>query len=228
MNGIKYIILDFGKVLFKPTTGEWFITPMFLKLVDISKIDIEDYKRVKNSLNYLLSKQVTTEDDEYDLFCEFYDKLLKGLNYPEYDESIAKKIAYDFVYNDTKYTMYDGVIDELETLSSKYKLILLTDNWPCVLRILEEYNLSNYFDKIYVSSIYGCEKHEGVFFDYPINDYNIQSGEAIFIDDSEKLLSIAESKGLEVKLMDRENVNPKTDYEVIHDLKELIKGSVIK
>ena len=228
MNGIKYIILDFGKVLFKPTTGEWFITPMFLKLVDISKIDIEDYKRVKNSLNYLLSKQVTTEDDEYDLFCEFYDKLLKGLNYPEYDESIAKKIAYDFVYNDTKYTMYDGVIDELETLSSKYKLILLTDNWPCVLRILEEYNLNNYFDKIYVSSIYGCEKHEGVFFDYPINDYNIQSGEAIFIDDSEKLLSIAESKGLEVKLMDRENVNPKTDYEVIHDLKELIKGSVIK
>ena len=31
----KYIILDFGKVLAGPTTGEWFITPKFKELVDM-------------------------------------------------------------------------------------------------------------------------------------------------------------------------------------------------
>ena len=35
----KYIILDFGKVLAGPTTGEWFITPKFIELVDMSLID---------------------------------------------------------------------------------------------------------------------------------------------------------------------------------------------
>lgn len=33
------IILDFGRVLAYPPTGYWQITPKFLKLVDISKIN---------------------------------------------------------------------------------------------------------------------------------------------------------------------------------------------
>lgn len=35
----KYIILDFGKVLAGPTTGDWFITPKFEKVIDMSLID---------------------------------------------------------------------------------------------------------------------------------------------------------------------------------------------
>ena len=33
----KYIILDFGKVLAGPTTGDWFITPKFEKVIDKAK-----------------------------------------------------------------------------------------------------------------------------------------------------------------------------------------------
>lgn len=36
---IKYLILDFGKVLAYPTTGNWSITPKFIELVDLKKID---------------------------------------------------------------------------------------------------------------------------------------------------------------------------------------------
>ena len=35
----KYIILDFGNVLAKPITGDWFITPKFLELIDMNLID---------------------------------------------------------------------------------------------------------------------------------------------------------------------------------------------
>ena len=41
---LKYIILDFGRVLAYPPTGYWQITPKFLKLIDISKIDTEQLK----------------------------------------------------------------------------------------------------------------------------------------------------------------------------------------
>ena len=40
----KYIILDFGKVLAYPTTGNWDITPKFLELIDINKIDMNKLK----------------------------------------------------------------------------------------------------------------------------------------------------------------------------------------
>ena len=36
---VKYIILDFGRVLAYPPTGYWQITPKFLKLIDINQID---------------------------------------------------------------------------------------------------------------------------------------------------------------------------------------------
>lgn len=33
----KYIILDFGLVLGKPKTGEWFITPNFFEILETEK-----------------------------------------------------------------------------------------------------------------------------------------------------------------------------------------------
>ena len=41
----KYIILDFGNVLVTPTTGNWDITPKFLKLIDVDKINIDKFNR---------------------------------------------------------------------------------------------------------------------------------------------------------------------------------------
>ena len=60
-------------------------------------------------------------------------------------------------------------------------------------------------------------------FDYPINEFNIKKGEAIFVDDNEKLLDIAVEKGLSVLLMDRAEEVKISKYKIIHNLSE-IKG----
>ena len=101
---------------------------------------------------------------------------------------------------------------------------MLTDNWPCVNRILKEYGIYDYFDKVYVSSIYGTKKSEKVFFDYPIKDYNIKEGEAIFIDDNESLLDIAKEKGLDTRLMVRSKEIKKSNHNIIYDLNNLVSG----
>ncbi|CCY87796.1 unknown [Mycoplasma sp. CAG:956] len=36
---MKYIVLDFGMVLAYPPTENWHITPKFLELIDIKKIN---------------------------------------------------------------------------------------------------------------------------------------------------------------------------------------------
>ena len=94
----------------------------------------------------------------------------------------------------------------------------MTDNWPCVERILKENKLYKYFDKIYISSQYGSIKAEGIFFDYLINDYNIKKGDALFIDDSIINLDVAVEKGFDVLLMDRENNIESDKYKKISDL----------
>jgi putative hydrolase of the HAD superfamily len=214
----KYIILDFGKVLAYPTTGNWFVTPKFLELIDIDFIDKDKLKiAIKNNIN-ITKRKILNLDEEYTMFYEFYKNILNEIGIK--NEEITKKIANNITYKSDKYKLYDNVKDELKYLNKKYKLILLSDNWPCVKEILKENNLDNYFDKMYISSIFGYEKQDRKLFDYPIQKYNIKKGEALFIDDNELNLDIGKEKGFEVIQMSR-NGNVNSKYEIIHNLYEI-------
>lgn len=214
----KYIVLDFGNVIAKPTTGHWDMTPVFQELVDMKDLDLKKFQELRNKYGYILSEKINTLEEEYDMFFRFYEPILKGLGY---SKEIADEIAYDRTYNSSKYTLYENINNELSLLKNKYKLILLTDNWPCVYDYLREYNLDNYFEKIYVSSEYGVEKKDKTLFDYPISDFNMNMNEALFIDDNEINLDAALEKGFDVILMDRENVVKKSKYKIIYDLKDI-------
>lgn len=211
----KYIVLDFGKVIAAPTTGDWDITPKFLELININTIDIEKYMKYRRKYGNTLSSQITTLEEEYNTFYRFYSSILSHFNI---STDIIKEIAYDRTYNFDKYTLYDNIYEELKSLKEKYKLVLLTDNWPCVIDYLKRYNLYNYFDNIYISSFYGVEKKDKILFDYPINELNIKPGEALFIDDNESNLDIAKAKGFDVLLMDRENKIKESKYKIINNL----------
>ena len=219
MEDIKYIILDFGKVLAGPSTDDWFMTKEFLKHIDVNLIDKDKFYMLLKKYSYLKDKKITTLEEEYDAFYKLYDLILKKLNYPNYDSSIAKAIAYNFTYEDDKYIFYDEIVEELEMLSKKYTLILLSDNWPCVIRIMKNKNIYKYFKKLYISSFYGVQKSDIELFDYPIKEFKIQENEAIFIDDNESLLDIATTKGLQVRLMDRSNKVVESKYQIINNLK---------
>lgn len=213
---IKYVILDFGGVIVRPTTGHWDITPKFLELIDVSKIDKDKFTEIRKKYSDILSEKVTTMEEEVDMFYRFYSGILKDLGIPDY-ESISRMIAVDRTYGFDKYQLFDNIHEELSKLSSDYKLILLTDNWPCVIPYLEKYNLSGYFDRVYVSSMYGVEKKDKTFFDYPIKDYSINPSEAMFIDDNESNIDIAKEKGLNVLLMDRYGKS-RSKYNIISNL----------
>ena len=214
----KYIALDFGKVVAAPTTGSWDITPKFLELIDINKINIDIFKELRKQYGSILSEMVTTLDEEYNMFIRFYEPILKEFGY---SRDIAEKIAYDRTYNFDKYTLYENIHNELKKLKEKYKLILLTDNWPCVIDYLKEYNLYDFFDNIYISSMYGVEKKDKILFDYPLNELNLKQGVALFIDDNESNLDIAKEKNFDVMLMDRENKINDSKYKIINNLNNI-------
>ena len=159
MSSYKYVILDMGNVLVGPPTGEWLITSTFLKYVDKDKINIEEYKSVKKEIQYIIDRKAETLSEEYDIFMEFYTKLISGMGLDINEEQI-KDIVDDFVFNknDDKYYLFDDVVKELDRLSNKYTLILLSDNWPCAFEYLKEKKLYDYFEKVYISSVYGVSQ----------------------------------------------------------------------
>lgn len=215
----KYLILDFGNVIAYPETGKWDITKKFTELIDMNLFDYDKFKEVRKKYQNILSEKITELEEEYNMFLRFYDSILSEMNISNYDKKISEEIAYDRTYNNNKYILFNNVIDELEKLKEKYKLLLLTDNWPCTFPYLKEKGIYDYFDKVYVSSFYGVEKKDGLFFEYPIKDFNIKKGEALFIDDNEDNLAKAASYGMDVMLMDRNNKVSESKYKIINKLK---------
>lgn len=222
---MKYIIFDFGGVLAYPTTGNWHLTPKLLELIDIAKLDkekaISNIKLYQNIID--CSLKIETIKDEYNAMVEFYDNVFKD-SYSEYSKQLVEQIAKDRVFGFDKYRLYSDVISELERLSKKYKLILLSDNWPSVLEYMRHFGLDTFFDRIYVSSIYGVKKQDGDFFDVMLKDYDdINESNAIFIDDHEENLDVAKEKGITGILMDRDNKNNNSKYKIINSLNEILR-----
>ena len=221
----KYIILDFGNVLAYPVSGHWFITDKFMELIDMNKIDQKELNVAIHSHEEILSRRAVTLEEEYKIFCDYYKSVLSDVKYKVPNSDIVKGISYDFTYNPEKCKIYDDVPSSLEKLSRDYKLLLLSDNWPCGVEIMKYYDLDKYFTKMYISSAYEALKRDGIFFDYPISDFNIKSGEALFIDDNEINLDAAVTKGLDVMIMMRDQIKD-SKYPIIDNLnleKKLVK-----
>ena len=217
----KYLILDFGNVLVYPTSGDWNMTPTFMEVVKPSSDNIESLKTLFKKYSFYLDEKLLTTDEEYETFKSFYGSVLSECEWFKYDEEKIEKIAYNRTYEFDKYTLFDDTKDELEELAKNYNLIMLTDNWPCVIDYLKEYDLLKYFDKVYISSFYAELKREGVFFDHPIEDFGINPQDTIFVDDNESILDVAHEKGFIVYQMDRNRTVKSSKYEIIHDLSVL-------
>lgn len=217
---VKFAILDFGKVLAYPKTGYWFITPKFKSIVKMESFDINDILSVMNRYNYIISEEAHTLEDEYDIFYRFYQNVFFALKYDISEEDL-KSIAYNITYENDKYGIYPQVGEELEYLRSKYRLLMITDNWPCVMRILEYYKLDNYFEKIYISSVYVSTKIKGKLFEIVKSEFNIKDQEAIFVDDNVQILKVAETYGLIPILMDRNKESLECKYKIINNLFEI-------
>ncbi len=214
---MKYIIFDFGKVLGYPKTGAWFITPMFLDLV--KDVDIDDLKEsIINNKNLVKDNlPIKNLDQEYEMFNNFYLNILEELGL---DKELSKDIAYDKVYNNNEYELYDDVKDVLNKLKEEYILLMLTDNFPSIINYLKHEGIYELFDKVYVSSICETSKKEEKFYDIIIDDYDIKENEAIFIDDFEDNLDLGYKKNFNVIMLDRDN-KKESKYKRINSLYEL-------
>ena len=107
------MILDFGKVIAGPTTGDWDMTPKFLELIQTDEIDEQKWREAVKKIDDILSRNVTTLEEEEEMFFDYYCGILKECKYPYYDEKVICEIAHDRAFKDDKYHLYEGIHEEL-------------------------------------------------------------------------------------------------------------------
>lgn len=227
LNGIKAILFDSGRTLNIPSTGHWFITPNFFSIVKgLRSIYTEEQldaaiSRACEHINKI--PFVKTVEDEFSMFKEFYEIVLKEIKYPDINDEIIELLAHDNVYNDNKFLFFDDVEFSLRRLREKYLLGVVSDTWPSLERVFINKNLKQYFSSFIMSSIYGSNKAEKLLFKIAIEELNIKPQEAIFVDDSESNLIAAEEFGMVPILIDRyECLELKSKFPIIRSLKELL------
>ena len=221
---IQNIIFDNGGVLSNPRTGDWYITTNFWNIIDLNKeTNTNIIKEIMKKCRYILTQEPKTELEEYNMFTEFYYQVLKEINYNNLSKEIARQLANDCVYNDEKYLFFDDVDTELQRLSEKYDLYMISDAWASTFRVLDNRNISKYFKSIMVSAIESRTKMEGLFEIFIEKNKNIIPQDSIFIDDRKDILDKASQYGFNVLLMDRNSECIDYTYKVIHRLDEIEK-----
>lgn len=217
---IEYIVFDIGGVFLKPTTGHWFITPYINDLLK-NKIDMEEFKlSLKNNYELVNEISLQTEKEEYSMFYNYYKKALEDINYSDISDELLSQMSKSITYDNNRYTFYGDVKEALETLSKKYKLVILSDNFPSIKRILKDMDLDKYFNPMIISTFYGYRKKDKILFEILRNDIQNKEGTAIFIDDSENNLDIAKEYKLTPIRMDR-NKNSNSKYPIINNLTDI-------
>lgn len=225
---IKAILFDSGRTLNIPRTGHWFITPKFCEIIDVTKFEYKQelldssMKKACSYVNKIIF--VKTEEEEFNMFKDFYKIVLEEINYPNIDNCIISALAEDNVYNDEKFLFFNDVEPSLIKLSKNYKLGVVSDTWPSLQRVFINKGLKKYFSTFIMSSIYGSYKSEKVLFKIALEELGIKPFEAIFVDDSEANLIAAEEFGMVPILIDRYNTDDlKSKYPIIKSLDELMQ-----
>ena len=211
----KNLFFDVGRTLLYPKTQNWFIPPNYNNI--LNNVTLKELKKSTEKHKYLLDERhINTEEEEFEMFSKFYLYVLKDLNYPDINQQVIQKLAYDCVYNDDKFIFYKEVKDELINLSKNYNLYVISDAWPSTYRILKNYGIFELFKNVFISSDLGFKKSDKTLFEIALEKIP-PIDENFFIDDRYDLLKISESYGFIPIIIDRDD-NKLTNYIEINNL----------
>lgn len=220
---IKNIIFDIGGVLAEPKSGHWFITTNFWNILDKNLIDEEKLKISLKKYLYLQTQNPKTEQGEHEMFSNYYYNVLKDINYPNISLDITNKLADDCVYNDDKFIFFDDDKPNLEELSKKYNLYIISNGWPSSFRVLKNKGIDSYFNGIIISSMYTTIKEDNLF-DIFIEKYkDVNPSESFYIDDRRHILQKAKEYGFNLLLMDRYKKYEESEFKIINNMNDILE-----
>jgi len=214
---IKNIFLDAGYTLVYQKSFGWLYPANFFDFCDketFLKVEqSEGYKRLyAKGYKYLDDNHLLKdENDEYDVFMDFYKIVLLPFPELEIDEEKIKAITKSIVFDSAKLNIYDDVKIMLEKWKSDgYKLGVISDTFPTLVNCFKYLGIYDYFDVFVKSCDHGIWKpHEKMYLS-ALNPLKAKGEESIFVDDCIENLEGAEKFGFNPIQIARSNSSNNT------------------
>lgn len=165
--------------------------------------------------------QMTHEELRYQRLKQSFD----ALQYEISDEAIDK-IAHDYIaFLPENNQLFEGALDVLDYLSTKYNLHIITNGFAEVqYKKLANSGLEGYFKTVTNSEMAGVKKPHPSIFEFALSLAKVEKEQALMIGDCiEADVKGAIAFGMEAILFDEKNSFPSVHYKKINHLKELKK-----
>ena len=223
---IKGIFFDYGWTLFYNTCEYWWFpkecldSNLFNEFPD-DKRDIAFQKALK----YLDDNHlILTEEEELEQFRTIYSMISYDL--PELALSKQKiDVLVDAWISRTYDYLYDDTLQTLKALHEKYKLGIISDNWPSAKRKLNSCGLETYFCTMTISSYFGTFKSspDKRMFHHALEQMKLPPEQSIFVDDGVENLERAGECGIQpVLITAKPDAESSDKYPNIQKLSELL------
>ena len=217
---LKNIFLDAGYTLVYPKAHSWFYPVNFFDFCDkdlfLQIEQKEEYKKLHaQGYKYLDDNHMLkNENDEFDVFLDFYKIIL--LPFPELgiDLEKIKKITKSIVFDYNKFNIYGDVKIMLEKWKSAgYKLGIISDTFPSLANCFKYLKIYDYFDVFVMSCDLGVWKpHEKMYLS-ALNPLNAKGEESVFVDDGVENLDGAARFKINPAQIARSNNNITTQFD---------------
>lgn len=188
-NEINAVLLDSGRVINYPATGNWFLPPKFFDIVN--KEDFDKYskrkldKAIANSNAYLNKfSLIETVEQEKELFKGFYREFGQALPRLKIDEEKINALSSEIVCNLDKYAYYEDAVKALPLLHEKFKTAVVSDAWPSLRDTYRYEELDKFIDTMVISSELGTLKPDKAMYLRALEDLNVPAEKCIFVDDN--------------------------------------------
>ncbi|MBR4989009.1 MAG: HAD family hydrolase [Bacteroidaceae bacterium] len=187
MSSIKGIIFDYGGTI--DTNGiHWgeFIWEQYKKAgIDITR---DTYREAYvHGERFLAKNPVIEQTDTFHRLLRkkiaiHFDYLRDIFPEKNFKKEVAETIA-DGCYNKVKETL-ESTCGIIEKLSYRYPLVLVTNFYGNMPVVLEEFNLSGFFNEIVESSVVGIRKPDPALFALGVESMGIEAQDVVVIGDS--------------------------------------------
>lgn len=205
---VKGIFFDLGWTLVYPPSGDWEFTEPAKKLFNWEVYSSLPRERVaaarKTANDYFPPRhKLSTLEEEYQQMLHYYSIFAGELPELGVTRQDIETVAGEKVYQSRHtFELFEDSIPTLEALKAKgYKLGVISDTWPSILPVLDEFGLPPYFDTLTYSFQVGCFKPDPRMFQDALDKLGLPPQECVFVDDTLKNLEGAAKLGIQAVLI---------------------------
>lgn len=188
----------------------WFITDLFSEMLPASMEENALDSALETAMPILdENHRMDTLEQEEQQFFLFYQAVLHQLSCPELNDSHAKELAHDKVYNYQNYIFFADALPVLRRLKQHFKLGVISDTWPSAVHFLKDAGLYDLFDCFTFSYQLGVFKPDPALYQHALSGMGLPAEKTIFVDDCPDCLRGAKAHGiLPIQILNKPGLQP--------------------